>query len=630
MRRLSTAFVLVLVITQSTIAQQQQQGPATVFRISRDIISIDVVVRDRSGALVRGLGAADFEIREDGRPQEVLTTSFQEVKAAAAGSAREVPMLRRLGAPPAPPSAAHEPEVAGRRLILLLFDLSQMEPEEVERAVRAARQFVDRAMSPADLVAVATLTWELSVLTDFTSDPGVVGDILDSIVAVDVSTGDAAPADTADTSPLVERPTAATESRLRALRLLSDSLADVSQKKALLYFTAGLGNVAHDTMAELRAATTAAARANLAIYPVDTRGLRAVVPSGPARVASRSGEGLFSGSDVNDQFSELTASQDMMASVATATGGRMFHGANDLSEAFDRVARDTEAYYLLGYTTTNTARDGRFRRIQVRVKREGLRVEARAGYYAERDFAHTNREDREAQLEQQLLEPSPAADLRVEASTSWVRLADERFSVPITVTTNALATTPSDGADVLDLLAIIEDEQGRVVGRIRDTLDIPVNAAQIAPSVAYVTSAILPAGRFTLRTVVRQNVDGAMGSVSTEIRLPDLEGQTLAVSPPHVVDSENGRQIVTVDVYDATADARPLTASLTLFNDDEPIFDGEFTETTVTAARDRASRTFVLSLERTIIAAGRYVGQVTVVDPATGRFATMRLPMRVR
>ena len=187
--------------------------------------------------------------------------------------------------------------------------------------------------------------------------------------------------------------------RLRALRTLAETLAPIEQKKAILYFSAGMERSGQDNQVELRDGDQRRrARATCRSIRSTTRGLQAVVPGGDARQASGRGTSLFSGRGVAQQFARLAASQDTLTSLAADTGGRAFTDTNDFGEAFARVQRDMSAYYLLGYSSTNTAKDGRFRRIQVRVKREGLRVEARAGYYAERDFAHTNRGDREAQL----------------------------------------------------------------------------------------------------------------------------------------------------------------------------------------------------------------------------------------
>src|SRR6185295_19527958 len=113
------------------------------------------------------------------------------------------------------------------------------------------------------------------------------------------------------------------------------------------------------------------------------------------------------------QFSQLSASQDTLAALSADTGGRAFMDSNDFGPAFERVQRDMSAYYLLGYSTTNLNKDGRFRTIRVRVKRPGAKVEARGGYFADRDFQHTARTDRQTQLQEQLFSAVSATDLPV-------------------------------------------------------------------------------------------------------------------------------------------------------------------------------------------------------------------------
>jgi len=107
---------------------------------------------------------------------------------------------------------------------------------------------------------------------------------------------------------------------------------------------------------ELRSAINAAVRANVAIYPIDTRGLQAVVPGGDARQASGRGQALFSGRGVQQQFAQLASSQDTLTSLAADTGGRAFTDSNDFGEAFAHVQRDMSAYYLLGYSSTTPRR----------------------------------------------------------------------------------------------------------------------------------------------------------------------------------------------------------------------------------------------------------------------------------
>ena len=122
--------------------------------------------------------------------------------------------------------------------------------------------------------------------------------------------------------------------RLRALRTLADALAPIEQKKAILYFSAGMQRSGQDNQVELRTAINAAVLAHVSIYPVDTRGLQAVVPGGDARQASGRGQTLFSGRGVSQQFARLAASQDTLTSLAADTGGRAFTDTNDFGEAF--------------------------------------------------------------------------------------------------------------------------------------------------------------------------------------------------------------------------------------------------------------------------------------------------------
>ncbi len=165
--RLLIVFVAAAIAVAEPVPTAQQRS---VFKSGRDVISVDVVVRDKSGAVVRGLTAADFEVREDGRPQDVVSFSFEEISTkppAAIESAGllagvEATMAEDAGrAAPAKPAAAPVPltsdMVAGRRLITIVFDVSSMQPEDVQRAVDGATKYVNETMSAADLVAVATI-----------------------------------------------------------------------------------------------------------------------------------------------------------------------------------------------------------------------------------------------------------------------------------------------------------------------------------------------------------------------------------------------------------------------------------------------------------------------------------------
>jgi len=472
--------------------QRQPPAPAPAFRANVSLVVVDVVVRDKDGAIVRGLTARDFEVREDNKPQQIRSIDYQEVTTVEPGAAPLPPILS-AGAPAAA-AVAPEPvaapirreDLAGRRLLVLLFDLSSMQPEELDRAGQAAVKYVDEQMTDADLVAVASINTTLTVLSDFTPDRQAVKRALSTFTAIDGVAFETPAAETAATDEAggADAAAASTEydlfnndARLRAIRTLAEALAPIEQKKAILYFSSGMARSGSDNQVELRTAISAAVRANVSLYPVDTRGLQAVVPGGDATRASAGGVNAFSGRGVSRQFDQLFASQDTLQTLASDTGGRAFTDTNDFGGAFTQVLRDTSAYYLIGYSSANELKDGKFRRIAVRVKTPGLRVEHRAGYYAERDFAHTGRQDRERELQDQLASPVSATDIPVFLSSGWFRLAPDRYYVPLSVAVPGTAMRAGAQPTELDVLGVIRDEQGRSVGRLRETLKIAADSS---------------------------------------------------------------------------------------------------------------------------------------------------------
>jgi VWFA-related protein len=373
-------------------------------------------------------------------------------------------------------------DAAGHRLLTLLFDTSSMQPEDVQKAADSALKWVDDQMTPADLVAVASIGSSLQVLTDFTSRQETVHSVLSALSAADgtaFAAVDASSAATDETSNTATDDTATVDAsaqeldtfnndvRLRALKTLAEALAPIQQKKAIIYFSSGMQRNGTDNQVELRAAVNAAVRANVAIYPVDSRGLQAVVPGGSSRERSRGGVSAFSCRAVDQQFSQLAAQQETLTTLAADTGGTAFTDTNDFGEAFMKVARDISSYYILGFDSTNPSKDGRFRRISVRLRtRSDVKVEAREGYYADRDFTHTAKGDREFQLQEQLMTQIPATDVPLFVTAGWFRLAADKYYVPVSLAVPGSAVPPSKDKVTLDVAGLIRDERAVPVGRI--------------------------------------------------------------------------------------------------------------------------------------------------------------------
>jgi VWFA-related protein len=358
-------------------------------------------VRDKNGAVVRGLTRDDFSISEDDKPQTVTSFDFEELDKADAvftePDERVVlsPQAARQG--PAVPVAAPLPAVKidmrGRRLIVLFFDLSSMQPEEVKRAVDSAHDYVDKKLSPADLIAIASFSTSLQIVQDFTADREQLGEAIDAFGGVngagfeDGGNGDAE--DTPDngnafTADDTEFNLFNTDRRLDALQTLADELAGIEQKKSVIYFSSGMSQQGTDNQVQLRRTVDRANRANVSIYAADMRGLQAMVPGGDATQGSRRGTSTFSGASTRNQFSSMAATQDTLTTMAEDTGGRMLEvkGIGKLEDALDEISDELHHQYSLGYYPENKNWDGKFRKVQISAGEKTYKVNTRKGYYA--------------------------------------------------------------------------------------------------------------------------------------------------------------------------------------------------------------------------------------------------------
>jgi VWFA-related protein len=669
------------------------QTPRPTFRAGIDLVSVNVVVRDKNGQPVRDLARSDFAITEDDQPQTITTFRVEEIEHTPQVITADSPVvLGSLGKTATTAAAATTPatgDAHDRRLIVLFFDTSSMQPEEVERAVAAARDYIDKKLAPADAMAVVSLGTSLQVLQDFTSSQTSLRAAVNSLSSVD-STGYEAGAST-DTEVAPDTGNAYvaddseftifnTDQRLDALKRLTEALAPIPQKKSLVYFSSGMSQTGLDNEVQLRLVVDRAVRSNVSIYAADMRGLQAQVPGGDASTASVRGTGSFSGKSMEGQFDSMAASQDTLATLSEDTGGRAFFDSNEFGEVFDRVVADTTSYYLLGYSSSNPIRDGRFRRIRVTLKRPGLKLEYRAGYYAARDFAHAGREDREMQLQEQLDSDLPVTDLPIHGSAAYFRLKENRFFVPVWLVVPG-SRIPFDSSSQkdkasLDILGVIRDKQLRPVGMIRDTVKLNIDTTRDVRSktVQYQTSFELPPGQYLLKTVIRENQTGTLGSYEATLTVPRYpaagmklstvvfgtqlqqapktrsrnnplirDGEELVPSVTHVVSSPEQLYFY-FEVYDpvrrAAAPSAPgppagasnvrLLAGVTFFKGRQRVYQTPLAEVQQVSDTDRKAAIVKLGVPASALEPGLYTCQITIVDDVGGTFAFPRMAVYLR
>jgi len=365
------------------------------------------------------------------------------------------------------------------------------------------------------------------------------------------------------------------------------------------------------------------------------------------------------------------ASQETLVALAADTGGQAFIDTNDFQPVFAKLREDTSFYYLIGYHSTNPARDGRFRRIAVQIKkRTDLKLEFRRGYYAPADFAHATKEDRERQLQEQLVSDLASTDFPVYLSAGYFRSGDNRYFVPVSVVVpgSEIPFTRENQQDraTLDLIGVVRDEAKRPFGSIRDTVKLSVNTSQEVQrkNVQYDGGFLLPPGKYVLKYVVRENQTGRMGSFETDIVVPDLktapvrvssviisnqkqparqknnplvrEGSEIVPNVTHVF-SSNQHLFLYYEVYDPAKPAESseksaarILTNVAFYRGNVKAYETPVLEADQINVPERKAAGFELDLPLANLKPGFYTCQINVIDDAAGTFAFPRLALLIR
>ena len=562
---------LPLVRAQDQPADNSNQS-SYVLKVQSDLVLTNVVVRDRrTGAVVRGLTAKDFTVLENGKPQSIQSFDFQSIdqatplnEATISGKQGQLVLGKGTGA-----GVVTGDALRNHRLVVLFFDLTSMQPDDLTRSVEAAQNYINRQMQPADLVAAVSLDSALNVDQDFTANKQLLlsavsrynGTQQNGYAAGATSTTNQAEDASSFTPDESEYNDLNTDRQLFAIAQIAKSLAYINQKKSLLYFSGGIQRDGIENQASLRAATNSAVRANLSIYSVDMRGLQAISPLGDASTGSIRGTSAYSGQAFQNNLDANFNSQEVLSTLAADTGGKFYGDSNDFAPAFQAMEQDTSAYYVIGFRSTNPARDGRYRKLQIKVNRADVKIEYRPGYYAPADYQHSNREDRERQLDEQLQSDLPATDVPVYLAAYYFQIAPGRYYIPVSLIVPGSQIPFVKGGDrdkaTIDIIGEVKDPAGRTEGEIRQTVKLAIDQQQQAArkNVQYTTSFTLPPGKYHLKFVVRENETGHMGSFETDITVPDLSKAPMKLSS---VVLASQRQPSTTSKSGKGQDANPL------------------------------------------------------------------------
>ncbi len=504
MRHPLPAIIAALAVATTLLAAQQQTpAPAEpdqpIFRATVDLVRVDVSVVGRNDEPVTGLDASDFIVTEDDVPQVVETVQFIRIDGQRAVDTGESLEIR--GQEQAYVEAAKEDV----RLFALFLDDYHIDrhPAVMVPLRRALESWVEQ-LQPTDLVVIMDPLTTLDGLR-FTRNKA---ELLARIKSFEGRRGELFPVRSAvEEAQLTQRNVFELRAAvtLSALEAIATRLGGLREgRKSIIFVSQGppVGMPGSPNYPRLEAALQAANRGNVTVHALDPRPL---------------GSAPFGGAEA-------------LRRLSSETGGRAIINSNSPEVGLKQVIADASAYYLIGYSPSRTLADGKFHRINVRVKRPGVRVTARRGYWAPTP-------------EETNPPPPPPADPKLTGALSELVTPDEGRLADIWVGTEpaedgqtrvrvswepAPAARPGEGAPVsLDVEPVTRT--GTSLAEPQTIRTLPREGD--GPTQATLT--LNPGGaalRLTLRTA-----SGAVADRWTQsLAVPDYTGDALAIGTPRV------------------------------------------------------------------------------------------------
>jgi VWFA-related protein len=606
MRRIAVASVVAALMAAVVSAQQPASGqseapPPVTFRVEVNYVEIDAVVTDAQGRVVSNLTQDDFDLLEDGRPQKI--TSFSLVNLPI-----EKPEKPLFASVPIQTDVQANTGSEGRVYLIVLDDLHTA-PQRSYRVKAALHRFFEQSFGVNDLAAVVFTSGRARDSQDFTNDVHRLLLASDKFIGrklrsgtleridqarADPNTGQMVPGD----DPHEQERAMEARNAMASVRKLAEFMAGVrGRRKAMLFISEGVdydinqvmgveGSTASSVILDTQDAIAAATRGNVVIYSLDPRGL----VTGTEDLIEASSTFEDQGVGEISARNELRLSQDSLRVLAAETGGFASVNRNDFDSAFDRIVRENSSYYLLGYYPANEKRDGRFRKVQVRVKRPGLMVRSRSGYYAARGRAASTKPTPSKALNVAIDEalasplPRPGLPMKVFAGAYKGPAPNAAVVLAVEIDGSKLDFVENGGAfhERIEIVNTAVDVNNKLFPGERQTLNLalkPANYERVKDGgVRLLTAADLPPGRYQLR-VAAGNANGKAGSVIYDLDVPDFFKDSLSMSGIALT-SESAAQVVTVSPKNPLKDLLPgpATASREFVQSDTLVAFGEVYE----------------------------------------------------
>jgi len=543
--------------------QPAAQQPPITFRAEVNYVEVDARVLDREGKFIPGLQASDFQVFEDGKPQKVTAFSMVNIP------------LERVERPlfaskPVERDVRTNMEAADGRIYVIVLDDLHTSALRSQRIKLAARQFIERYVGANDIAAVVHTSGMSNAGQEFTTSQSRLLNAVDKFMGRKLRSSTLNMIDDVQRragTPFAGDPAADLDDKERAfqarntldsIRNLANYLGNIrGRRKALVMFGEGIdyninavlsdqiteAQVVMDATREMIAAAT---RANVAIYAVDPRGLGAEFDelAGIQSFPDDTSLGLGLGA----VFNEVRLGQDSLRVMGDETGGFAVVNRNDFATAFQRIVDDNSSYYVMGYYSTNDRRDGRFRKIEVRLPdKPGYVIRSRKGYVAPRGRApETKAAAKDAptpELRDALESPLPLSGLPLAVTASVFKgptvsgkapMGSVVFATLVNGATLPFAEVDGMFKNDLEIVGVAGDDKGKSFSTNRHTVNLnmkPDTAKRVgATGFRVINSLDLAPGRYSLRVAVREANTRKAGSVMFDVDVPNFAAAKLSMS----------------------------------------------------------------------------------------------------
>lgn len=537
------AHFLLLVGSCAAVLAQSSPAPSTpeplVLRSTTRLVQVNVIVQGKKGEPVTDLKTEDFTIIDGGKSQEIKQFSMES-------SDRTLPT-----SDPLPPNV-YTNELTQRSgvpasVTMILLDNLNTKFTDQAYAKQQVIQFL-RQIEPADRIALYTLGRGLRVLHDYTTDSSQLlrklsayrGENLPDVAASEPSSfgGDSLELDAwlggRGGGPIADfYTTNRVLGTLRTLEFVANHVSRLPGRKNLIWVSGGfplfigLDNPAawRDPSRDMRTfsddvdrTVRALNNANLAIYPVDARGLMV----DPRFSAERRSVDLRNPAPLR----AISKGQDTMKELAARTGGRAYYNTNDLKSAIRDAVADARVTYTLGYYPSDEKFDGKFHDIKVKVNRPGVNVRYRKGYYDSPQQPQDEKR-RKLELRDAVWSPLDATGMGLVVQVTPSEQQSDPLKLVVKINPKDLHLEELDGkyAGRLDVLFVQKDERGKEYSGVDDTINMRLEPATYqkvsAEGIVYTKQVARAAPATQLRVVVRDAASGAIGSVSVPLaKLP--------------------------------------------------------------------------------------------------------------